>query len=294
MARRRPSNSHSIHNEPQFTGRPARPDASEAKAARALREEVAGARDGEPGVESVYDEPDILPGRSDEPIDVDWSCSGCGYNLRGLPPGTRCPECGHIELYRPAPPSTGFAGHYQRAAARTTLISGWMLAAGAAFVAGVFATYGALLEFVSGPAARGGSLQLLLWEPFAEEALKLAPALLIVELRPWAFRVVGQLQLAALGGAAAFAVVTNVLYLYVSIPNPRLELVLWRWIVCSTLQIGCTAIAVRGVIAVWRRSRADLRRPRFGETVNAFVWAFAVHAAFNAALFAVRSAGFVF
>lgn len=30
----------------------------------------------------------------DGPIDIDTPCRGCGYNLRGLTPGTRCPECG--------------------------------------------------------------------------------------------------------------------------------------------------------------------------------------------------------
>jgi hypothetical protein len=28
------------------------------------------------------------------PLDRDLPCLTCGYNLRGLPPGSRCPECG--------------------------------------------------------------------------------------------------------------------------------------------------------------------------------------------------------
>lgn len=35
-------------------------------------------------------------------VDFDRPCSNCGYNLRGLPPGTICPECGSsdgLDLY---------------------------------------------------------------------------------------------------------------------------------------------------------------------------------------------------
>lgn len=32
--------------------------------------------------------------RPERPIDLDLSCPGCGYNLRGLKEGKRCPECG--------------------------------------------------------------------------------------------------------------------------------------------------------------------------------------------------------
>lgn len=32
-------------------------------------------------------------------IAADLWCVGCGYNLRGLPPGHRCPECGVSTTY---------------------------------------------------------------------------------------------------------------------------------------------------------------------------------------------------
>ncbi len=37
----------------------------------------------------------LTPGaRRSQPLEYDWLCPSCGYNLRGLPTAHRCPECG--------------------------------------------------------------------------------------------------------------------------------------------------------------------------------------------------------
>ena len=42
-----------------------------------------------------------LPPPSRDVIETDRACESCGYNLRGLPLGGRCPECG-VPIHRPA------------------------------------------------------------------------------------------------------------------------------------------------------------------------------------------------
>ncbi len=92
----------SIDQEPHLRQQSFKPDTSEENAARRLARDRAGVDpDEERAQHSVFDEPATLPNRPSVLIDRDWSCRNCGYNLRGLMTGHRCPECGNVELYEP-------------------------------------------------------------------------------------------------------------------------------------------------------------------------------------------------
>lgn len=257
-------------------------DPSEEKARRqlardAVRGEVSGLDN-----QGVYDEPDILPGRPGEVIEQDWSCSACGYNLRGLPVGHRCPECAHIELYRPPPEGAkSYRLRFELASARVSEATGWFVAAGAVLLGGLFAVFGALIESTSNVMAVGTLIVMVVFGPVVEEVMKIAAATLMVEIRPWLFRRVEQIQLATVGSAAVFAVVENILYLTLYVPNPSGTLIIWRWSVCVVLHVGCTAVATRGLIEVWQRAVDERRPPRMADGYRMLVLAIVIHGLYN-------------
>jgi hypothetical protein len=104
----------------------------------------------------------------------------------------------------------------------------------------------------------------------------------VVEVKPYLFKRVEQIQLATVGAAAIFAAVENVLYLNVYIPNPSVGDYLWRWTVCVAMHTGCTLIATRGIVAVWTQCVEQRRKPRIGQAASYIVTAAIVHGAYNA------------
>ena len=135
MARR--SNRDSVSREPHLNPDACRADPSEENARRKLEREAQRGVESRLDDQGVYDEPDILPGRPGEVVEQDWSCSVCGYNLRGLPVGHRCPECAHIELYRPPPAGAkSYAMRLEQAAARVTPGLSWTIAVAAVLPGG--------------------------------------------------------------------------------------------------------------------------------------------------------------
>lgn len=276
----------SVFEEPHLrpNGRPV--DPSEAKAEHTLRGESAEPehryRDGQ----SVYDEPDIFPGREPEVIEQDWTCSQCGYNLRGLPTGHRCPECGHRELYRPA--ARG-AGGYQdwltRRMAVTSDRKAWTVAVLLALCGGPWAVLAAFFHTNPGMLA-GHSLIVMavVFGPVIEETMKIGAAAWTVEVRPYLFRRVEQVQIATVGTALLFAAIENVLYLHVYVPKHSTEYALWRWTVCVAMHVGCTLIATRGLVEVWQQTMTELRPPKLTGGFRALVVAIVLHGCYNAAV----------
>ncbi|MEE8169131.1 MAG: PrsW family glutamic-type intramembrane protease, partial [Phycisphaerae bacterium] len=236
--------------------------------------------------QGVYDEPDILPGRAAETVTTDWTCDACGYNLRGLPAGHRCPECGHVELYRPPPPDAASYQRWFRSRWETTPASkGWLIAAAVALVGGPFAIFAALLESATGGGTLLGALPIIaVFGPAAEEVLKIGAVLLVVETRPYLFRRVEQLQTATLLSSIIFAVIENVIYLNIYVSQPSIHLAMWRWTVCVALHIGCTLIATRGLVLIWTNAVAQFRKPRVSDGLPMLVWAIVIHGCYNVAV----------
>lgn len=283
----------SVSREPQHGADHGQGDPSEAKADRTLRHEPEKANGTYRPGQSVWDEPDILPGRTDNLVEQDWYCSRCGYNLRGLSVGRRCPECGHVELYRPPPPGVdSYGGWLRERMGRTAPETCWMIAVGAAMLGGLWA----IIASVVGTqrwGAGGWSMLLVgvLYAPAIEETMKIAAGAYVVELRPYWFRRAEQIQVATVGAAVVFAVIENLIYLYVYVKNPSPGLVAWRWSVCTALHIGCTTLATRGLVDVWQRAVTEFRRPRITRALRCVVPAMAIHGVYNAAVICHQTVG---
>lgn len=275
---------HSIDDEPHFHASQGKADPSEERATRNLRSDSAHTDPTYRQGQSIYDEPDILPGREGETVSQDWTCSACGYNLRGLPLEKGCPECGHRELYRPPPPGedsyeTWLSHHRSRVRAR----HGWQVACAAAALGGVFAVVTALVKTAPGGALiMGMPLVTILFAPLVEETMKIATASYLIETKPYVFDRVGQIQLATLGSAFVFAVIENLLYLHVYLPNPSTTLILWRWFACTGLHVGATALATRGLVDVWEQTMTEKRRPELSKAFPALIAAILLHGCYNA------------
>ena len=111
--------------------------------------------------------------------------------------------------------------------------------------------------------------------------LKIAAALMVIERRPFWIRGKTQLWVIGLGTALVFAAIENVLYLTVYIPNPSMLLIAWRWTICVMLHVGCTAVALRGLVPMWVRSRQERRSLQMSLLAPPLITAILLHGAYN-------------
>lgn len=285
----KPDNDPSIENEPQHSGRPARSDPSERTVDRKTARSTSPGSPDDLSEHSVFDEPDIFPGRPPQIIDQDWSCTQCGYNLRGLPTGHRCPECGRVSLYRPPPrEAASYGSAYRRKHATVSPTRSW--------------TWVILVSLVSGPAALMASVFLgaplpfvaLVFAPILGEALKIVALALLVDAKPFLIRSGVQIRAAAISSALAYAAGQAVVCSMMPTTAPTISLILWRWIAWPALHIVCASVAAAGLVSVWERAHRDARRPRMTGALRPLLQAVALHAGLNALLFFWVARGFVF
>lgn len=158
----------------------------------------------------------------------------------------------------------------------------WLVTIGLALLAGPWAILGALLNpMITGGHTAMGIGAIVLFGPVVEEMLKAGTALILIEKRPFLFRSPIQILICVLAGAGVFAVIENVLYLYVYVPDPPEGLFQWRWSICVLLHMGCTLIAGMGLIRMWKDVWRRRGRPRISIAFPYLVVAMVVHGSYN-------------
>ncbi|HNO78007.1 MAG TPA: PrsW family glutamic-type intramembrane protease [Phycisphaerae bacterium] len=234
--------------------------------------------------QSIFDEPDIFPGRQGEVLDRDWSCDYCGANLRGMPLETPCRECGKRNWYRPPPlGANSYESWLVQKQQETKPGTGIAIALACAMVGGLFAVISSALGTSPG-GFMGASLPLLIivFGPLVEETMKVAAASYIVEVKPYLFKRSTQVYFAAIGAAFIFAALENVLYIFVYLRNPSDTIILFRWTVCVALHVGCTTIVALGLGRIWTRAMSEFRQPRIADLFPSLVTAIILHGTYNA------------
>ncbi|MCA9309609.1 MAG: PrsW family intramembrane metalloprotease [Phycisphaerales bacterium] len=237
---------------------------------------------------------------------VPATCSRCGYALGGLAAGSNlCPECGERfadDRGNPSPgnevehspwdePAIRASGAEAPEGARTW--ARWFEEKKRSMTASESCAWTALVGLAAGPWAvlgaflgagslTSGLLTAVVVGPIVEELMKVAAASVVIEKRPWVFRSTAQVLGCCGMGGLAFAVIENLLYLNIYIPQPDAGIIIWRWTVCVFLHLGCALIAGLGLARVWRDVSAQRRPAELADAFRYMVIAIVVHGSYNA------------
>ena len=174
--------------------------------------------------------------------------------------------------------------------AATTLEKSWLVTLAIVACAGLFAAGGSMVGAFNGPAQ--GIILVCIVGPLSEEVMKVALAFWVIEKRPYLFKSSLQIGACAVAGGLLFAVVENLLYLNVYLPDPTLGLIAWRWSVCVLLHVCCSLIAGVGLIRIWSDCVAHRHRPRPVLGSSMMVTAIMIHAIYNTVATATSMIGF--
>jgi RsiW-degrading membrane proteinase PrsW (M82 family) len=136
--------------------------------------------------------------------------------------------------------------------------SGWSTAlawtAVAALLGGPFSVLGAIMGSGQGVLA---AVYVVLLGPVAEEMLKPAGAIVLLERKPWHLRSAWQVVFIAVASALGFATIENLIYEHVylsSLPAEKLaEVMTLRWTFTAPMHVLATFLASVGLLRVWRR-----------------------------------------
>ena len=183
------------------------------------------------------------------------------------------------ELAGPVPADALTYGNWlEQRRAETSTAASWGITLGLALLAGPWAVVGAVLGSGQTPFSL---MALVLFGPVAEELMKIAAGLYVVERKPFLFTSPVQIITCALAGGLVFASIENILYLHVYVRDVPAWLPRWRWTVCVGLHVGCSAIAGLGVLRVWRDSWARHAPARISLAFPYLITAVAVHGLYN-------------
>jgi RsiW-degrading membrane proteinase PrsW (M82 family) len=167
----------------------------------------------------------------------------------------------------------------QRLASRPRSLAFSLLAAAAG---GPFAVIGAM---ATGRQTAFAVVYLVLFGPVFEELLKLSGIIFLLERQPYRVFSRWQLMVGACLGALLFACIENLVYNHVYLaampPGQLAAVAAYRWRVCTSLHVFCSAVAALGMIRVWQRV---LLRGEPAELSDAFPYigaAIGIHGAYN-------------
>lgn len=157
----------------------------------------------------------------------------------------------------------------------------WMVFGGMVLVAGPLAILGAVYSSIASSAGFWGLVAVVVFAPISEEILKAALPLYVAERKPWLVPAAVVLPIVALSAGLVFAVVENLLYLNVYIPNPSPEVVAWRWVFGPILHGTAAFISGLGIAKMWKVSHTELRPPDMSVAAPWLIGAVLLHGAFN-------------
>ena len=213
----------------------------------------------DPGIEN---EPALAPGRGDEPIH--WEATG-------EEPALRWTDRSDLPTFRSI---------YEERSHATSPSQQWRAVLLATLVAGPFAILGAFMG-AGGTASLAIVLVVATLGPLAEEMLKASGALYLVEQKPWLVPGSWVLPLITLAAGLVFAVIENLVYLNIYIPDPTPEIVRWRWIAGPLLHGGASLIAGFGIRRMWMITHRDRTAPRLRHAAPYLIAAVVVHGLYN-------------
>ncbi len=148
-------------------------------------------------------------------------------------------------------------------------------------VAGPVAVVTVIIETISkGQWLAIGAVGVVFLAPTIEEIAKTLLVALAVEAKPYLFRNRAEVLFCALASALSFAAIENLVYLGAA-ASPTRMLVLYRWIVCTSVHLAATALTGWGLASEWHRAWQEGRRPEPGRAFRWLVAAIIVHAAYN-------------
>lgn len=236
---------------------------------------------------SVFEEPHLRGGRSsidpsEARAETDERAERSVWDEPGLSPELAGP---------PAEGDVTYARWLEGRARETTLPASWLVTLGVALAAGPWAVIGA---FLGGGESIPGVFAMVVFGPVLEEVAKVAVMLYVVEKRPFVFRSAAQIAVCALAGGAVFAVIENVVYLNVYIPQPSAGVVRWRWTVCVAMHVGCSFVAGLGLVRIWRDVWERKARARTTLGYPYLVAAAAIHGTYNAFALVLQAADYGF
>ncbi len=242
-----PSRDPSIENEPHLQMGGWKGDPSEAKAAEKI--------DYEQHHENI-----------DDVIDQSvWSEPGLSPEISGPPPKN----------------ALTYENWLNWRISQTGFLDSWALVFCWAFIAGPLAVLGVLLGSV-GHTSIFYPIQVVLIGPVAEELMKIAIPLWVIERRAYLFKNRFQIFFCALASGVVFAAVENVMYLNVDLFNWENPLTRWRWTVCVALHTFCCLISALGLSRIWIRCMESKTQPNVQLGVPYFVTAIVLHGTYNA------------
>ncbi len=129
----------------------------------------------------------------------------------------------------------------------------------------------------------GWALGVVVVGPVIEEILKPIGTIYLIDRRPRWIRSAGHLVAMCVVGAAVFAALENLIYIYVYHPGAGRFFICFRLTVCTSLHIVCSAIVGFGLVKTWRKVLENPEERRFDidDCLGFFVAAVVVHGGYN-------------